>query len=126
MIKNIKRVGVLVIVAFLIAMISSLDVMASTGVYLKPGSFDGDAPSKASKMVNKFAQNIVAIIRVVGVTIAFVILFVIAMKYMTAAPGEKADIKKYAVNYVIAAVILFGATGLISIIYSLSTEIKPS
>ena len=33
-----------------------------------------------------------------------------------AAPGDRADIKKYAMNYVIGAMILFGAAGILGIV----------
>ena len=54
--------------------------------------------------------------RIVCVSIAIVILLVISMKYMMSAPGDRADIKKHAIHYVISAVILFGVTGILTII----------
>ena len=38
------------------------------------------------------------------------------MKYMMSAPGDRADIKKHAVHYVISALILFGVSGILTII----------
>ncbi len=43
---------------------------------------------------------------------------------MQAAPGEKADIKKSAVVYVIGAVILFGAVGIMETIKQFSASIN--
>lgn len=80
------------------------------------GATDGEVEEK----VNTVAQTIVAVLRVASVTIAIAILLVIAMRYMLSAPGDRADIKKYAVNYIIGAVVLFGATGIISILVQLS------
>ena len=54
-------------------------------------------------------------------------LVVLAIKYMSAAPGDKADIKKHAVVYVTGAVVLFGSAGILSIIEKFaSTNIKAS
>ena len=50
-------------------------------------------------------------------------LLVVAMKYMTAAPGEKADIKKHAVVYVVGAVVLFAVTGILGLINTFSSNI---
>lgn len=59
---------------------------------------------------------ILTIVRVIGVTVAVVILMVIGAKYIIASAGDRADIKKYAVKYVIGAIILFSASGLITLI----------
>lgn len=60
----------------------------------------------------------IAIVRVVGMCIAVTLLLVVAIKYMSAAPGEKADIKKASVAYVVGAIVLFGAVGILGIISS--------
>ena len=43
-------------------------------------------------------------------------LAILGMKYMSAAPSEKADIKKHAVVYIVGAVIMFACTGILGII----------
>ena len=42
---------------------------------------------------------------------------------MSAAPGEKAEIKKSAVVYVVGAIVLFAVTGLLTIIEKFATVI---
>ena len=78
-------------------------------------SGEGDLANVKS-FVNNTSATIITTMRIVCVTIAIVILLVIAMKYMTSAPGDRADIKKHAVHYVISALILFGVTGILTII----------
>lgn len=58
----------------------------------------------------------ISIVRIVGMCIAVTLLLVVAIKYMSAAPGDKADIKKASFAYVVGAVILFGAVGILGII----------
>lgn len=62
--------------------------------------------------------------RIVCATIAVVVLLVISMKYMLSAPGDRADIKKHAVHYVIGATILFGASGILGIIGKFAEVVK--
>ena len=45
--------------------------------------------------------------------IAVVVLLVIAMRYMISSAGDRADIKKHAVAYVIGTFVLFAATQII-------------
>lgn len=82
-----------------------------------------DATNSVDK-VNNLIATIITSIRIAGVAVAVVILLVLAMKYMTAAPGDKADIKKSLINYVIGAVIFFGVIGILEIISKFSAAIK--
>ena len=62
------------------------------------------------------SQSIFSIVQVVGSAVAIIMLVVLAIKYMSAAPGDKAEIKKHAVVYVTGAIVLFGSAGILSII----------
>ena len=64
----------------------------------------------------KLGGTIITIFQLVGVGVAVMMLIVLAMKYMLAAPGDKADIKKHAVVYIVGAVILFAVSGILEII----------
>jgi hypothetical protein len=46
------------------------------------------------------------------------------MKYMMAAPGDKAEIKKSAVIYVVGAIVLFAVGGILSIIQKFAENIS--
>lgn len=80
--------------------------------------------TSASEKVTTVVSVIITIIRIVGVTIAIVMLLAVAMKYMTAAAGEKAEIKKSAVQYVVGAVVLFGAVGILGIVNDFAKNIS--
>lgn len=70
----------------------------------------------AINSVNNIAGAIVTITRVIAAGIAIIMITVLAMKYMTAAPSEKADVKKHAIPYVVGAIIMFSVTGILGII----------
>lgn len=82
--------------------------------------------STATKSINNIVTVVITIVRIIGVTVAIVMLLAVAMKYMAAAPGEKADIKKSAVVYVVGAIVLFAVTGILGIINTFSSNIKAS
>ncbi len=67
------------------------------------------------KATRQIVGGILAAIRSGTLTSAIIILLVIGMKYMLAAPGDRAGIKKYSIKYVIGALILFGASGIVTI-----------
>ena len=76
--------------------------------------------------VERILQAILTITQVVGVGVAVIMLIVLAIKYISAAPGDKADIKKHAVVYIVGAVVLFAATGILQIIKNFALMVQPN
>ena len=76
--------------------------------------------------INSILGAILTIIQVVGAGGAVIMLIVLTIKYMVAAPGDKADIKKSASIYILGAVILFSTSGILGIIRKFSGNVKPS
>ncbi len=80
-------------------------------------AFDNNEKGKDfSNIASDISKNAIAIMRIVGVTIAIVMLLAVAMKYMVSSAGDRADIKKHAIVYVIGAMVLFGAVGILGVI----------
>ena len=59
---------------------------------------------------------VLSVVRIVGTAISFIMIMVVAIKYMSAAPGDRADIKKSSIQFVVGALILFGSTNLLQIL----------
>ena len=57
-----------------------------------------------------FSGSILDIIRIVGSLVALGMLIWIGIKWITSTAQERADLKQKAVNYVIGAVFIFGAS----------------
>ena len=79
-----------------------------------PGAIDDSGG--ANESAKKILTSILDVVRIVGAAIAIIILMVIAAKYIMASAGDRADIKKYAINYVVGAVIFFAASGILGLI----------
>lgn len=74
--------------------------------------------------VDSLMGKIVSVVRIIAIGVAIIMISVLAMKYLMAAPSDKADIKKHAVVYVVGAVVLFGASGILGIIIDFSKTVK--
>lgn len=72
--------------------------------------------SGTAKSVNNIVGSILTICQVAGSGIAVIMIIVLAIKYMSAAPSDKAEVKKSATIYIIGAVVLFSASGILGII----------
>lgn len=87
---------------------------------------DWQDKSEASNKASGILTTIVVGVKIVAVAVAIIMLLTVAMKYMIASPGERADIKKSAVIYVVGAFILFGVTGIITLIQKFASVLNPS
>lgn len=60
--------------------------------------------------------TIINTIRIIGTGIAIIMLTYVAIKYIMAAPQEKADFKKSATAYIVGAIVLFASTNILTVI----------
>lgn len=79
--------------------------------------------SGAADSINRIVGSVLTIVQVVGSGVAVIMLVVLAIKYISAAPGDKADIKKHAVVYVVGAVVLFAASGILQIVKNFAKNV---
>jgi len=75
--------------------------------------------------ITSAGSKIAGIVAAIGVAVALVMLIWIAITYITAAPSEKADIKKSATAYLIGAVLIFIASGVLALIASFADGLFP-
>lgn len=117
--KMAKKISIIIISLLCIISICSNIVNASSGSSLVMdkfnGSISGEGVSSASKSARTILASVLTVVRTAGVSTAVIILIVIACKYIIASAGDRADIKKYAINYIIGALVLFAASGLVSL-----------
>lgn len=84
------------------------------------------APQGASGAITatrNISQSIITIARVISMGVAITMLIVLAIKYMSSAPGDKATIKKSAVTYVVGAIVMFASYGILTIIQAFAKGI---
>ena len=114
--KKTMFIKVLVLICVVCMIFSNICIAA----FDVEGTFNGNIENdKAKETANKVKDVLLAVlkgVRTTGAATAIVILIVIGMKIMMAAPSEKANIKQYSINYVIGAFILFGASGILTLI----------
>ena len=71
----------------------------------------------------KIINTAIGLLQIAGSGIALLVITIMGIKYILAAPGEKADIKKMATPIVIGCVLVFGAVNLAAIIESFSGSV---
>ena len=121
MLRIIKKCFVVILFIIIISLLYSNAFAVSDSDITS--NFQGSKPTGEVKTTSQnILKSIISVTRIVAAAVAIVILMIIACKYILASAGDRADIKKYAVNYVIGAIILFGASGILSIIQTFVGE----
>ena len=75
--------------------------------------------------VKKAVGAVMGAVRIIATGVAIVMISVVAMKYLMAAPGDRADMKKASIQYVVGAVIVFGAANILTILVNAFTNMVP-
>ena len=120
--KTIVKIMSIALMVAMISMCLSNIVLANDFVPYSPTPSDNTGASTSAQNI---LNAILSVAQVIGIGVAVIMLVVLAIKYISASPGDKAEIKKHAVIYVVGAVILFAASGIIQIIKQFATNIQP-
>ena len=78
----------------------------------------------SSSALNGVMSKVLGVVKAIATAFAIGMLLYVGIKYVMASANEKADLKKGSISYVIGAVIIFGATGLITIAQNLAKEVS--
>ena len=84
--------------------------------------FDNADAGSAGTSVSNVVGAAVAIMRIVGAGVAIIMIIAVAIKYMSAAPGERADFKKSSLQFIIGALIVFGSSNILATIVDFANE----
>jgi trbC/VIRB2 family len=113
-----KITTILVIAMMLVSTLSTVFATGAAGVLN-----DLKGNTGAATAVTKTANNIIGIVQVICYAAAVIMLIYLGVKFITASPEGKAEIKKSAIIYVIGAVIVFAAGALLGVISNLSNSV---
>jgi len=106
-----KKILLSLLIIFSIISICTLSMCTSIDLNTYTG-----APSNAADKIEAKANQIIGIVQIIATTIAVIMLIWLGVKYVSAAPSEKADIKKSSIIYVVGATLLFATTGILQLI----------
>ena len=121
--KFIKLIFIISIFSVLIAILSNSKVLATNMIDYIGNAANASATGNAITTTENIAGSVITIVKVITASVALIMLIILGIKYMSSAPGDKAEIKKHAVVYVVGAVIMFSVTGILTIIQNFADGI---
>ena len=114
--KTAQIINIVMIVLVLLMIVSNVAFAAAGSSYLDPKTITPNNDGSLATKSQSIAGSILGVAQVIGISVAIIMLIVLAIKYISAAPNDKAEIKKHAVIYIVGAIVLFGASGLLGLI----------
>lgn len=118
--KVIKSIAIVLTLLFCVSFIVLSNVNAFTALDIPIDDVTSGDAGEAGTSIQSAMGAAVVIAQIIAAGVAVIMLLVLAMKYMSAAPSEKAEIKKHAVIYVVGAIVMFAVTGILQIIKQFS------
>lgn len=109
--KHLKKIMIILVCLILI-----LPNLAFAETKIDTDKYDDIYSSQGTSETTKMGGSILAVVQVIGISVGIIFLIILGIKYMTSAPNEKATIKERLIPYAIGAVIMFGGTGILSIV----------
>lgn len=108
---NKKVIVSIISIICIIVIFSTFSYALDTEKYADIYNGNGETDS-----INEVSGYALGLVQVIGMSVAVIGIIILGIKYMLSSPDEKATIKDKAVIYIIGAVIIFGASGLIGLI----------
>lgn len=117
--RIMKVISIVLVAAFALMMLSQVAFAASASESDPTQMFQGKTDnSGASNAVTNIIGSIINIAQIIGMGVAVIMLVVLAIQYISAAPEGKAEIKKNSTIYIVGAIILFSAAAILQIVKS--------
>lgn len=117
--KITKIISILVIIA---AITLSLNTVLAKGETTDSVTIP-KATAVESKGFTETVGNVLGVVTYVCYAAAVILLIILGVKWLMAAPDTKADMKKTAITYVIGAIMIFAAGAIVQVIKGLGSSV---
>lgn len=114
--KTTKIIVTILLLAVATMIFSNIVLATSAADASISTTFGKNDSSGASQAAGNIIGTIINIAQIIGMGVAILMLIVLAIQYIAASPEGKAEIKKNSTIYIVGAVILFAASGILGII----------
>ncbi len=116
-VKNVIKILAITLISLLIISVTITAYGASTqDAITAMNGMENNISDTSGGKLGGILNSIIGLIQVAGTGIAMIMVTVFGIKYIMAAPSDKADVKKQIAPMMIGAIVLFGSVNLVNII----------
>ena len=114
--KMRTKIILCVLLSLLLVFSFMSNVNAKEVISAMDGLHNPEASSNAGDKLGPIINTVIGFIQIVGTGISVIMVTILGIKYMLAAPADKADVKKQITPLLIGAIILFASANIIQIV----------
>lgn len=114
-----KMAQVITVITVVLGILFATSMVFAAGYAIPSAKASG-----ADTALGNIGGMVLSVAQIIGTAVAVIMLIVLAIKYISAAPNDKAEIKKHAVVYIVGAIVLFAASALLGIVKNFATGIS--
>lgn len=117
--KNI--ISVFIIELLTLLMINTYNNVQAVSIHTITGNPEGyvQAQNSGSGELVNMGNVIVGIVRAIGTSISVLLLMIMGLKYIVGSAQEKAEYKQTMWPFIVGAILIFGASQVVQIIYDI-------
>ena len=112
--KNVVKIVNILFIAMII-------IFASTNCFYSfattPGEITGNDNPTGSTELTDLGNDVVGVLRIVGIVLSVVIIIILGIKYMMGSAEEKSEYKKSMMPYIVGAALIFAGSIFADVIY---------
>ena len=116
--KVLKIASAILLMIILICI--SINSFADDDLDFNPKDVVPNGNVKGSEQIKTVGSTVVGILQTVGIVLSVVVLIVLGIKYMMGSAEEKAEYKKSFIPLIIGIAVVFGATYIAQLIFSIA------
>ena len=112
-----KNIVIVLILTMILLVIFPLTINAAQ---INPDDYETSGPSASDvKGMYKFGGSVAGVIQIVGTIVSVGVMMILGIRYMVASADEKAEYRERMLPYFIGAVLLFGASNIVKVIFNI-------
>ena len=112
--KNVVKIVNILFIAMII-------IFASTNCFYSfattPGDITGNDNPTGSTELTDLGNDVVGVLRIVGIVLSVVIIIILGIKYMMGSAEEKSEYKKSMMPYIVGAALIFAGSIFANVIF---------
>lgn len=112
--KNVVKIVNILFIAMII-------IFASTNCFYSfattPSDITGNDNPTGSTELTDLGNDVVGVLRIVGIVLSVVIIIILGIKYMMGSAEEKSEYKKSMMPYIVGAALIFAGSIFANVIY---------
>lgn len=114
---NIKKVTKFFVIIMIVGVMLSAFI-PETMAAINPSQLQGTDNSSDTQIAN-MGNKIISVLKNIGMVVSVAVIVVLGIKYMMGSAEEKAEYKKTMLPYFIGALLVFSASGIVTVIQSI-------